>query len=72
MKVFALILSLAVFFSSCEKLFEHPEDDSIMSRTPGNPNINFDQHILDGYFITAIAFDSKGNAWIGTHSQGLI
>ena len=72
MRAFALILSMTVFFSSCEKLFEHPEDDSIMPRTPGNPDTNFDQHILKGYFVTAIAFDSNGNAWIGTHSHGLI
>jgi len=30
------------------------------------------QKILDGYVVTAIAFDSKGNAWIGTLKQGLI
>jgi len=30
------------------------------------------QKILDGYVVTAIAFDSKGNAWIGTFGQGLI
>jgi ligand-binding sensor domain-containing protein len=30
------------------------------------------QKILDGYAVTAISFDSKGNAWIGTQGQGLI
>ena len=30
------------------------------------------QKILDGYVVKAIAFDSKGNAWIGTQGQGLI
>jgi len=30
------------------------------------------QKILDGYVVRAIAFDSKGNAWIGTQKQGLI
>jgi len=28
--------------------------------------------ILDPYFITSIAFDKDGNAWIGTFKQGLI
>ena len=32
----------------------------------------FEQKILDGYAVTAIAFDSKGNAWIGTQGKGLI
>jgi hypothetical protein len=27
---------------------------------------------MDGYFVTSIAFDSKGNAWIGTFKQGII
>jgi len=30
------------------------------------------QKILNGYCVKAIAFDSKGNTWIGTLSQGLI
>ncbi|KPK84723.1 MAG: hypothetical protein AMS27_09195 [Bacteroides sp. SM23_62_1] len=29
-------------------------------------------YILPDYFVTAIDFDSKGNAWIGTFRQGLI
>ncbi|MEE8186745.1 MAG: hypothetical protein V3T99_03670 [Nitrososphaerales archaeon] len=29
-------------------------------------------HFLEGYFVTSIAFDSKGIAWIGTFKQGLI
>jgi len=41
-------------------------------RIPGNPNTTFDHKILDGYFVTSIAFDSKGNAWIGTFNKGLI
>ena len=28
--------------------------------------------ILDGYVVKVIAFDSKGNAWIGTQRQGVI
>ena len=30
------------------------------------------QKIFDGYVVQAIAFDSKGNAWIGTQGKGLI
>lgn len=41
-------------------------------RIPGNPNTNFNQKILNEYFVTSIAFDSKGNAWIGTFDKGLI
>ncbi len=58
---------LIVFlFNSCEKSFQ---DYHI---TPGNPNTNFNLKILDGSFVTSFAFDSKGNAWIGTFKQGLI
>jgi ligand-binding sensor domain-containing protein len=35
-------------------------------------NTDFSTKILDGFFVTAIAFDKQGNAWIGTFSQGLI
>jgi len=33
---------------------------------------DFNHKILDGYFVKSIAFDKKGNAWIGTFKQGLI
>jgi ligand-binding sensor domain-containing protein len=32
----------------------------------------FNTRILDGYFVTSIAFDKLGNAWMGTFKQGLI
>ena len=35
-------------------------------------NTEFNTRILEGYFVTAVAFDQLGNAWIGTFSQGLI
>jgi ligand-binding sensor domain-containing protein len=35
-------------------------------------NFNFDKKILNGYFVTSIAFDKQGVAWIGTFDQGLI
>jgi ligand-binding sensor domain-containing protein len=35
-------------------------------------NTEFTTKILDGYFVTSIAFDNHGNAWIGTFNQGLI
>jgi len=40
--------------------------------TPSNLNTDFNQKILDGYFVTTIAFDNQGNAWIGTFKQGII
>lgn len=35
-------------------------------------NTNFSTHILSGYFVTSIAFDHAGAAWIGTFKQGLV
>lgn len=35
-------------------------------------NINISSHFLEDYYVTAIDFDSKGSAWIGTFKQGLI
>lgn len=35
-------------------------------------SIKISNHILPGYFVKSIAFDSKGVAWIGTSRQGLI
>jgi ligand-binding sensor domain-containing protein len=60
----AVVIMLSLF--SCEKPSQYGHI------TPGNPNSKFNQKILDGYFVTSIAFDSKGNAWIGTFKQGLI
>lgn len=66
MKKIIISLALALSCFSCEK----GKDNDVI--TPGNPNTDFTHKILDGYFVTAIAFDSKGNAWIGTFKQGLI
>lgn len=35
-------------------------------------NIHLSEHILNNYFVTTIAFDSQGTAWVGTFEQGLI
>ncbi|MFO7575946.1 MAG: hypothetical protein R6W67_12395 [Bacteroidales bacterium] len=64
MKKFTLILALACILAACEK-WNGPVKT-------GNPNTDFSTHILEGYFVTAIGFNSKGNAWIGTFKQGLI
>lgn len=52
---------LLIFLVSCEK-----------NENPEPIQNNFNSKILDGYFITAIAFDNQGNTWIGTFKQGLI
>ena len=67
MRKLIITLTLVISLYSCENEKTDQED-----RIPGNPNTNFNLKILDGYFVTAIAFDSKGNAWIGTFKQGLI
>lgn len=59
-KAFGVII-LVLSLISCEK-----------SGSKLAPDTNFNTKILDGYFVTSIAFDSKGNAWIGTFKQGLI
>lgn len=64
MKRFILIITILLFLLNfgCEK------EQLIFDE------INFDStvFILPDYFIKAIDFDSKGNAWIGTFKQGLI
>ncbi|MGE5458257.1 MAG: two-component regulator propeller domain-containing protein [Methanococcaceae archaeon] len=64
MRNLAFILIILISISSCEKTGN--------SYKPGNPNTGFSLKILDNYFVKSIAFDSKGNAWIGTYKQGLI
>lgn len=65
MRKLICVLIIVISLCSCDK-----SDDN--HKVPGNINTNFDQKILNGYFVTSIAFDSKGNAWIGTFKQGLI
>ena len=62
MKKLVYVLCIAVFFYSCDK-----------SETASKEfDLGSSQKILDGYVVNAIAFDSKGNAWIGTQGKGLI
>jgi ligand-binding sensor domain-containing protein len=61
MKKLVYILCIAVFFYSCDKLETEPKEFDLGSL----------QKILDGYVVNTIAFDSKGNAWIGTQGKGL-
>lgn len=56
------ILTIGFILISCERTDENPSP----------LQTDFGSHILDGYFITSIAFDHLGNAWIGTFKQGLI
>lgn len=65
MKRLSCIFIFLILICSCE-------NDHDFTRIPGNPDTSFFRKILDGYFVTSIAFDHKGNAWIGTFKQGLI
>ncbi len=58
--LFLLIIPQFIFFS-CH--------DGIVS--PIN-NLQISDHILTGSFVTSIAFDSKGTAWVGTFYNELI
>ena len=62
MKKIVYILGIAVFFFSCDTIETEQKEFELGSL----------QKILDGYVVRAIAFDSKGNAWIGTQGKGLI
>lgn len=53
--VFFFILTV---FVSC--------DDNLTS-SHGIAEIEISEHVLPDYFVTAISFDSKGTAWIGTY-----
>ena len=61
MKNLSIILVLFISLFACDESTEIKE-----------VIIGYDQGILDEYFITSIAFDSEGTAWIGTFEQGLI
>lgn len=64
-KILILFITLlSVISFSCEKKITSPNFRSV--------SIQISDHILQGYFVTSIAFDSKGTAWIGTFKQGLI
>ncbi|HET6558252.1 MAG TPA: two-component regulator propeller domain-containing protein [Prolixibacteraceae bacterium] len=61
MKNLLILLALSFAMLSCEKTEEKPRT------TDDGGNM-----ILEDFFITSIAFDHQGNAWIGTSQQGLI
>ena len=61
-KKIALLFCLLVSLNSCEKYADNPVPI----------DTDFSYKILESYFIKFIAFDTQGNAWIGTFMQGLI
>ncbi len=56
-----LIIFLLSFLISCES--QAPEIA---------PNFNIDDSFLEDYWITAIAFEADGTAWLGTVEKGII
>ncbi|MDH5397272.1 MAG: hypothetical protein OEX02_03950, partial [Cyclobacteriaceae bacterium] len=59
-----IILFATIIFMACE-------NSSVETEWP-NLTLEAEDHILPGYFVTAMAFDSQGVAWIGTFAHGLI
>ena len=55
--------SLLIIYISCDSNITSPD----LKIT-----IEISDHILEGYFVTAISFESNKTAWIGTFKQGLI
>jgi len=73
MKEIVYFLGVIVFFCSCNEYGQDTNRDiEEIELITENLILGSLQKILDGYFVTAIAFDSKGNAWIGTFGQGVI
>jgi ligand-binding sensor domain-containing protein len=66
-----LFLCILISLYSCEPKEDNPES-SRREKFNDTLNTDFNTKILEGYFVTAMAYDSLGNAWIGTFSQGLI
>jgi len=64
-KLFIVLVSSLAFFACSNN------DEPIVPPPPEEFELGTLQKILDGYNVRAIAFDSKGDAWIGT-DQGLI
>jgi ligand-binding sensor domain-containing protein len=62
MKVLLVILAIFLVLTSCEK---KTDPFSI-------PGTDFNERMLEEYFVTSIDFDQSGNAWIGTFKQGLL
>jgi ligand-binding sensor domain-containing protein len=61
-RLIIFVLLITLLWISCDLISPEPSDVSL----------RISQHILQGYFVTAISFDSKGTAWIGTFKQGMI
>lgn len=66
MKTLFKVFIIVIFFIhiSCEKEVTAPNF--------GNWPLKISNHLLQGYFVTSVCFDSEGTAWIGTFKQGLI
>jgi ligand-binding sensor domain-containing protein len=62
MKKITLLIFVIIMVFSCEK----PTENGRVVNT------NFNHKILDGFQVQSIAFDSKGNAWVSTYSNGII
>lgn len=65
MKNLVCILFILIPVYSCEKSVPDDNMPSLADRL-------FRHKILDNYFVTSIAFDQEGTAWIGTYKQRLI
>ena len=70
MKKIIFITGIVFAFYSCSMYGD--QDDEALELNPEAHKLGDLQKILDGYFVRAIAFDSKGNAWIGTFDEGII
>ncbi len=74
-KLFRTLLGLLffAFLFSCDK---DSGSSAIVSKVNIDEKLYYkdvtSRKIADGYFITSIAFDKEGNAWLGTFEQGLI
>ena len=71
-KLIIYFFCIAVSFCSCNKTAEGNQESEEFEWIAGEFELGTLQKILDGYIVRTIAFDSKGNAWIGTFNQGLI
>lgn len=61
---------LSIIFSFILTIFTSCDDDITSPRR--DIAIEISDHLLAGYFVTSISFDSKETAWVGTFKQGLI
>lgn len=63
-----LVLSFAVGF----QLFSFSCSNNVSPNFSREISFELSGRIAPGYFVSAIAFDSKGTPWLGTFEQGLI